>query len=136
MHLSFFIDDHPLKSEIKSIDNSNTEKTNPIDAKIKILEDEVEIIEDSNTKYKEENDNLKVKINELNNQVSNLNSEIFTQKEKINQFNIDKEELEFLRLNLIYSHKCQTRKLFSTGFKVGTPEYEKCILNKGKKIND
>tara|TARA_Y100000389_G_scaffold30779_1_gene26042 strand:+ start:451 stop:1671 length:1221 start_codon:yes stop_codon:yes gene_type:complete len=124
------------KSEIKSIDNSNIEKTNLIDAKIKILEDEVEIIEDSNTKYKEENDNLKVKINELNNQVSNLNSEIFTQKEKINQFNIDKEELEFLRLNLIYSHKCQTRKLFSSGFKVGTPEYKKCILNKGKKINE
>ncbi len=124
------------KSEIKSIDNSNIEKSNPIDAKIKILEDEVEIIEDSNTKYKEENDNLKVKINELNNQVSNLNSEIFTQKEKINQFNIDKEELEFLRLNLIYSHKCQTRKLFSSGFKVGTPEYKKCILNKGKKINE
>ena len=46
------------------------------------------------------------------------------------------QNLEFLRLNLMYSHKCQTRKLFSTGFKVGTPEYKKCILNKGKKIND
>ena len=79
---------------------------------------------------------MKIKVNELNNQVLNLNSEIFLQKEKINQFNIDKEELEFLRLNLIYSHKCQTKKLFSTGYKVGTPEYKKCILNKGKKINE
>ena len=44
--------------------------------------------------------------------------------------------LEFLRLNLMYSHKCQTRKLFSTGYKVGTQEYKNCILNKGKKINE
>ena len=32
-------------------------------------------------------------------------------KRTINQYNIDKEELEFLRLNLIYSHKCQ-KKIF------------------------
>ena len=124
------------KSEIKELNELQTEDKNPTAAKIKILEDEVEIIEDSNIKFKEENESLKIKLNELNNQVVNLNSEIFVQKEKINQFNIDKEELEFLRLNLIYSHKCQTKKLFSTGYKVGTPEYKKCILNKGKKINE
>ena len=50
----------------------------------------------------------------------------------INQFDIDKDELKFLRLNLLYSHKCQTQKLFSTGYQVGTPEYKRCILNKGK----
>ena len=53
----------------------------------------------------------------------------YEKKKKINQFNLDKEELEYLRLNLIYSQKCQSRKLFSTGYKVGTPEYKKCILN-------
>jgi len=47
-------------------------------------------------------------------------NEITSQKEKIDQFFIDQEELEFLRLNLLYSQKCQTRKLFSTGLKVGT----------------
>ncbi len=117
-------------------ENTNNEKNNPIDAKVKILEDEIEIIEDTNVKFKEENENLKVKINDLNDQVFDLNNEILRQKEKINQFDLDKEELEFLRLNLIYSHKCQTKKLFSTGFKVGTPEYKNCILNKGKKTND
>ena len=124
------------KSEIQDLDEVKNENKNPIDAKIKILEDEVEIIEDSNIKFKEENDLLKTKLNELNNEVLNLNSELSQQKKTIDQFNIDKDELEFLRLNLIYSHKCQTRKLFSTGFKVGTPEYKKCILNKGKKINE
>ena len=117
-------------------ENKNNQKKNPIDAKVQILEDEIEIIEDTNVKFKEENENLKVKINDLNDQVFDLNNEITRQKEKINQFDLDKEELEFLRLNLIYSHKCQTKKLFSTGFKVGTPEYKKCILNKGKKVND
>ena len=65
-----------------------------------------------------------------------LNADLLKQNEQINQFNLDQEELEYLRLNLIYSHKCQTRKLFSTGYIIGTPEYKKCILNKGKKIND
>ncbi len=124
------------RNEINETNELQTDNKDPTDVKIKILEDEVEIIEDSNIKFKEENESLKIKVNELNNQVLNLNSEIFLQKEKINQFNIDKEELEFLRLNLIYSHKCQTKKLFSTGYKVGTPEYKKCILNKGKKINE
>ena len=124
------------KKEIQDIDEKKTENSNAIEAKIKILEDEVEIIEDVNTKFKEENDLLKTKINDLNVQVNDLNNELSLQNKKIDQFNIDKEELEFLRLNLIYSHKCQTRKLFSTGFKVGTPEYKECILNKGKKINE
>ena len=48
------------------------------------------------------------------------------------RYNLDQEELEFLRLNLIYSSKCQSKKLFSTGFKVGTPEYKECIMKKGK----
>ncbi len=124
------------KKEIKDSNETQTENVNPIDAKIKILEDEVEIIEDSNLKFKEENELLKKQLNELSDKVSNLNNELSLKNEQVNQFNLDKEELEYLRLNLIYSHKCQTRKLFSTGYKVGTPEYKKCILNKGKKINE
>ena len=74
----------------------------------------------------------KTKINDLNINIAILKNEIVNQKKIINQTDIDKEELEFLRLNLLYSHKCQTRKLFSTGYKIGTPEYKECILNKGK----
>ena len=124
------------KKDVQNIDQTNDENKNPVEAKLKILEDEVEIIEDSNIKFKEENDNLKTKIIDLNNQILSLNNGMLQQKEKIDQFNLDKSELEFLRLNLIYSHKCQTKKLFSTGYKIGTPEYKNCILNKGKKINE
>ena len=123
------------KSEIQKTNEikADNEINRPIDAKIKILEDEKDIIEVSNVKFKEENENLKIEVNELNNKILSLNNEILKQKEAINQFNIDRDELDFLRLNLIYSHKCQTRKLFSTGFKVGTPEYRNCILRKGLK---
>ena len=124
------------KTDIKNLDQTQTETVTPIDAKIKILEDEVEIIEDSNIKFKEENDYLKTKVKDLENQILNLDKEISIQTDKISQFNIDQEELKYLRLNLIYSHKCRTKKLFSTGYKIGTPEYKECILRKGKKIND
>ena len=118
----------------ESNDNSD-ENSNPINTKIQILEDEKKIIEDSNLRFKEENENLKLEINYLNTQISSYQNELTLKKNEINQSIIDQEELEFLRLNLLYSHKCQTKKLFSTGYKVGTPEYKKCILNKGK-IND
>ena len=122
------------KTDIKKTDQetSSNQKT-PIDAKLKILEDELAIIEQSNLKFKNENESLKSQINDLNNRLISFENENEIQKEKIKQFNIDTDELEFLRLNLIYSRKCQSRKLFSTGFEVGTPEYKKCILNKGKK---
>ena len=115
---------------------SSKEDKTLIDPKIKILKDELKIIEMTNFKLAEESGNLKNEINNLNNKISLKDSEIIAQKNIINQFNVDKSELEFLRLNLMYSQKCQSRKLFSTGYKVGTPEYKKCILNKGKKINE
>ena len=122
------------KTDIKKTDQetSSNQKT-PIDAKLKILEEELAIIEQSNLKFKSENESLKSQINDLKNKMISFKNENEIQKEKIKQFNIDTDELEFLRLNLIYSRKCQSRKLFSTGFEVGTPEYKKCILNKGKK---
>ena len=124
------------KTELEKADQQITDnQQEPIDAKLKLLEDELAIIEQSNMKFKDENEKLKSQVNYLNNKIISFQNETEIQKETIKQFNIDTEELEFLRLNLIYSQKCQSRKLFSTGFKVGTPEYKKCIMNKGK-IND
>ena len=121
-----------LSNITQEIEENDSKNLNTLESKVKILEDEKKIIEESNLKFKEENDYLKFRINDLSNEISSYKNIISSQKTVINQSNTNKEELEFLRLNLIYSHKCQTRKLFSTGFKVGTPEYRKCILNKGK----
>ena len=121
-----------LSNITQEIEGNDSKNLNTLESKVKILEDEKKIIEESNLKFKEENDYLKFRINDLSNEISSYKNIISSQKTVINQSNTNKEELEFLRLNLIYSHKCQTRKLFSTGFKVGTPEYRKCILNKGR----
>ena len=125
------------KSEIETsnleVNQNEGEISNPTEAKIKILEDEIKIIEDSNLKFKQENETLKTELNELNFKISNFKKEISFQKEKIDKFNSDTDELEFLRMNLYYGHKCK-RSFFNTkGFSVGSPEYKKCVLNKGRK---
>ena len=102
------------------------------ETKLKILEDELKIIEETNLKFIEENENLISKINDLNNQISVLNNEIFSQNQKINQFNIDTQELEFLKLNLEYGHKCRKSFFNTDGFNVGTEEYKSCVLNGGR----
>ncbi len=102
------------------------------ETKLKILEDELKIIEETNLKFIEENENLIIEINDLNNQISVLKNEIFSQKKKINQFNIDTQELEFLKLNLDHGHKCRKSFLNTNGFNVGTEEYRSCVLNGGR----
>ena len=144
-YVQFYSDFSQLKyvfaevNATREIQNTNTnslsekENKNPMDAKIKILEDEIKIIEDSNLKFKEENDNLKSKINELNDEIFEFKNEIVTQKNTINQFNIDKSELNFLRLNLEHGHKCRKSFLNPKGFIVGSNEYKKCVLSRGIK---
>ena len=126
-----------IASEDEDSDSiEETASTNTEKIKLELINEEVEIFKESNLKFIEENESLKKDKNNLIEQLSILQKENELQKNTINQNNIDKEELEFLRLNLIYSHKCQSKKLFSSGFKVGTKEYKDCIMRKGKMLND
>tara|TARA_Y100001935_G_scaffold223601_1_gene199325 strand:+ start:290 stop:1516 length:1227 start_codon:yes stop_codon:yes gene_type:complete len=122
------------KTNIVDPQNNNETQTNKIstiDAKIKILEDELIIIEQTNLKFKEENEALKSQVNDLNTKIQLYQGEIITQKRKINQFEIDTDELKFLRLNLEFGHKCR-RTFFNTkGYNVGTSAYRECVMNKG-----
>ena len=117
-------------NENKKISSSNTEKI-----KLDILNEEKRILDETNSKFLEENQFLKSQTNELNNKIYDLQNKLVTTEKKLSQNIIDQKELEFLRLNLIYSSKC-TRAAFKTGYKVGTPEYKACILRRGKKLND
>ena len=122
-----------IPTSAKSEENDQIEVySNTEQIKIDMISDELQILEESNTKFLEENQELNALTNELKKQIDILKLENSFQKNVIQQHNLDQEELEFLRLNLIYSSKCQSKKLFSTGFKVGTPEYKKCIMRKGK----
>ena len=98
--------------------------------KLKLLNDQIKILEETNKKFIEENENLisKNKVVEVEN--DNLKITIKKQIDEINQSKIDQKELEFLRLNLLYSSKCQ-KSAFKKGYKIGTPEYRKCILSRG-----
>ena len=71
-----------IKVEEKS-NNSEVEDKTPLNAKLKILEDELRIIEDSNLKFQGENDFLKTKINELKKNITILKNEIINQKKII-----------------------------------------------------
>tara|TARA_Y100000389_G_scaffold189938_1_gene214227 strand:+ start:778 stop:2001 length:1224 start_codon:yes stop_codon:yes gene_type:complete len=117
-------------SDDNQISISNTEKI-----KLDILNEENRILDDTNSKFIKENQLLKSQTNELNNKIYDLQNKIKIQKEKISQNSIDQEELKFLRLNLIYSSKCK-KTAFRKGYKPGTPEYKKCIMKKGKNLND
>jgi len=118
--------------KVETSQNDNVSK-NPFDAKLKILEDELKIIEDTNLKFQDENKNLKTYINSLLGKIYNLETKVSSQEEEIKQFNLDTKEVEFLKMNLYYGHKCR-RSFFNTkGFSVGSIEYEKCVMNKGRK---
>ena len=125
--------DELIPTPVETEENDQTQvSSNTEQIKLDLISDELQILEDSNTKFLEENKELNTLTNELNKQIEVLKAENDFQKNVIQQHNLDQEELEFLRLNLIYSSKCQSKKLFSTGFKVGTPEYKECIMRKGK----
>ena len=123
------------QSNSESLNNIETSSSNTEKIKLDILNEENRILIETNNKFLDENQFLKSQSNELNNKISNLQKKIDIQDKKILQKDIDKKELDFLRLNLIYSKKC-TRSAFRKGYKVNTPEYKECILRKGKRLND
>ena len=125
------------KNEIKKVKDDNSSEINdPMTAKLKILEDELQIVEQSNIKFKEENESLKNEIFKLNNEISGFRNEILIKTKTINQFDIDKSELEFLRMNLSYGHKCRKSFFNTKGFLVGSADYKSCVLNRGKINNE
>ena len=112
-----------VDSKVDTDDNLET-------MKLKLLNEEIKILDETNKKFIEENKNLVSNIKELKIENNNLMQTLKKQIDQINQNKLDQKELEFLRLNLLYSFKCQKRG-FKKGHKVGTPEYRKCIFNKG-----
>ena len=100
--------------------------------KLNMLNEQLEILSESNSKLFEKNVFLKSEINQLNQNILDSQKKNNIQTKKIDQNNINQTELEFLRLNLIYSAKCQ-KTIFKKGYKVGTQEYNDCILRRGKK---
>ena len=99
--------------------------------KLNLLNDQINILNDTNKKFFEENTELASQNKNLLIQNNKLENRIKKQTTEINQNKLDQEEFEFLKLNLLYSAKCQ-KSVFKKGYEVGTPEYKNCILKKGR----
>jgi rod shape-determining protein MreC len=140
--INFYSNFSQLKYVLVEIENSNSLSTTDNDqreivlddtesVKIKLLNDQIDILNESNKKFLEENTELASQNKNLLIQNNKLENKIIKQTKEINQNKLDQEEFEFLKLNLLYSTKCQ-KSIFKKGYEVGTPEYKNCILKKGR----
>jgi len=140
--INFYSNFSQLKYVLVEIENSNFLSTTDNDqreivlddtesVKIKLLTDQIDILNNSNKKFFEENTELASQNKNLLIQNNKLENKIKKQTKEINQNKLDQEEFEFLKLNLLYSAKCQ-KSVFKKGYEVGTPEYKNCILKKGR----
>jgi len=140
--INFYSNFSQLKYVLVEIENSNFLSTTDNDqreivlddtesVKIKLLNDQIDILNNSNKKFLEENTELASQNKNLLIQNNKLENKIKKQTTEINQNKLDQEEFEFLKLNLLYSAKCQ-KSVFKKGYEVGTPEYKNCILKKGR----
>ena len=77
-------------------------------------------------KHKDDIQNNRDHLNSLKNKNS-------AQAETIEEYNLDTKEMEFLKMNLYYGHKCRRSFINVKGFTVGTEDYKKCVLRKGRK---
>ena len=89
---------------------------------IKVLQQQKIIDEEIRNKFEKENTTLKKDL---------IKAQEDLKKEKINQVNLDNEELIFLKENLLYGHSCRKTFFKTTLYKINTPEYRNCVLNKG-----
>ena len=122
------------KIDVETSENEDDEDIElpTLKKKLDLLIKEKEINDQITNKIKTENENLKSQLS--NNQIEIINRQQIIEKQNkiIKSHNIDKDELNFLRLNLEYGERCRKKTFSKKGFKVGTPEYKNCVLKKGR----
>jgi len=116
------------KIDIENLKNSNIENINFF-KKQKEISEEIRVkLENQNSLLNEQLIKLRKENAKLNNLVKKTNTLILQKSVKI-------ENLKFLELNLLYGSKCSKdnfKNILKKSYKVGTPEYKACVLNKGK----
>ena len=115
--------DQASKKELKTMDDQILEATKK-EENLRILLEEKKIAIEVRQNIEEENNQLKNKLFNLQTKLADLERSAQVQKNQ-------EEEMKFLRLNLLYGHKCR-KTIFNKLYKVGTPKYRNCVLQKGK----
>ena len=75
--------------------------------------------------------NIEKENSQLKNKLFNLQTKLVDLEQSVQVQIKQEEEIKFLRLNLLYGHKCR-KTIFNKLYKVGTPKYINCVLQKGK----
>ena len=121
-----------IDAETSETEDDDSLELPTLKKKLDLLIKEKEINDQITNKIKTENENLKEQLS--NNQIEIINRQQIIEKQNkiIKSHNIDKDELNFLRLNLEYGERCRKKTFSKKGFKVGTPEYKNCVLKKGR----
>ena len=119
-------------SEVSSWKNNVLLDAPTLMKRLNLLVKEKEINDEITNKIKIENDNIRLQLSKIQKELLYSKKIIETQNNRINSHNIDAEELNFLKLNLEYGQKCRKKPFFKKGYKVNTPEYKNCVLNKGR----
>ena len=116
------------KIDIENLKNSNIENIN-------FLKKQKEISEEIRIKLENQNSLLNEQLVELRKENTKLNSLVKKTNTMTLQKSVKTENLKFLELNLLYGNKCSKdnfKNILKKKYKVGTPEYKACVLNKGK----
>ena len=120
-----------LENEI--VDINQKQETLRILIEQKKIADEIRVkIEKENDFLRNERIRLKQESDFLRIESVRLKNEILITKKNNQKNKIQDEEIEFLKKNLSYGHKCR-KNFINNGYKVGTAEYRKCVLKKGLK---
>ena len=116
----------PNKKEIKRLNDQIIEIQTTKET-IKVLLEEKTITKEIRIKIEDEN-------NSLRNEIINLQNKASIAKKTIEQYEAQNKEKQFIELNLLYGKECK-KTSFNNFYKIGTPEYKNCVLNKGPKKN-
>ena len=99
-------------------------KLNNQEKEIKILQQQNIITEEVRSKLEKENTRIKILLNKSQKKFQ-------IQEKKIKEVQVKSKRIEFLELNLLYGHKCRKTFFKTNLYKVNSPEYRACVLNKG-----
>ena len=118
-----------LNSKIGNNKDTNEEILQETNNQNYLFKEKKKISNEIRLKLEVEKNLLNDELTKLKKEISKLKKNIQNQQIEAEKSLIDEKELKFLQLNFLYANKCR-KTFFNKRYKVGSPEYKKCILNK------
>ena len=120
-----------LNLEIENSQDRNVEMLQETNNQNYLFKEQQKISNEIRVKLEEDKILLNKELKKIKKELSKLKKNVQNQTIEDEKTLIDTNELEFLKLNFLYAKKC-TKTFYNKLYKVGSPKYKKCVLNKGK----